>query len=341
MRICKMLVGFGIGAALIAAGGAAQAAAAPCAPGTPATLRIKAPSTLAYGRAASASLKDVWQPGTSGLWKYQTENGKPLSPVRWSFSPAEPGKALAHAFSYSKSNLEFEPRLLFRRRDGAGVITATWVQAREESLGFGQWAVVEECEMSVSQQITPIRGELASVEAEARAGLWPFRLIVACPSQGKEYGERIFRQTSSAPVHVQIAGAHQRKVVDLGDPCKERFVGRVKTHRWEAEALNWITGIRGGPRQAVSVGPTGITARPTRMRLRVMQAGVVIASGRFKLREWETHLRVVHEGTDAFVNFCIDQNRVIHSSNGRLYCSSGGKWRTLAFDLHWSLSRRT
>jgi hypothetical protein len=36
--------------------------------------------------------------------------------------------------------------------------------------------------------------------------------------------------------------------------------------------------------------------------------------------------KTIWEGTDAFVNYCIDHSRPIHSQGGRLYCTTTGRY---------------
>jgi hypothetical protein len=36
--------------------------------------------------------------------------------------------------------------------------------------------------------------------------------------------------------------------------------------------------------------------------------------------------KTIWQGTDAFVNYCIDHLRPIHSKGGRLYCTTTGKY---------------
>lgn len=47
----------------------------------------------------------------------------------------------------------------------------------------------------------------------------------------------------------------------------------------------------------------------------------------------------IYEGTDAFVNYCIDKGREIRSRNGRLFCWRVGAWETVGWSFAFHYSR--
>lgn len=57
-----------------------------------------------------------------------------------------------------------------------------------------------------------------------------------------------------------------------------------------------------------------------RFRYRISSAGVLLQSGTIVARTRLVGGGTFYEGSDEFVNYCIDENRPIHSAGGRLYC---------------------
>jgi hypothetical protein len=80
--------------------------------------------------------------------------------------------------------------------------------------------------------------------------------------------------------------------------------------------------------------PVGTTATPSRrvVAWRMYAQGSVIGTGRFAVTSWYSGgARKIWQGTDDFVNICIDKTQHIRSQGGRLYCYYGGKtnWATI------------
>ena len=66
------------------------------------------------------------------------------------------------------------------------------------------------------------------------------------------------------------------------------------------------------------------------------QAGRKLVFGYFKVVTYSSRSRFIYEGSDAFVNYCIDSGQKIESSGGKLYCWYPGYHHTYVTSLHWS-----
>jgi hypothetical protein len=314
MRRRAMLVVVPILCCVAAALLAAPASAAPCPPEVSAALALHAPERAAYERGFSAHISRPF-----------TEERVDVEGLRISFQPASKGGKLASAFTASpdppKAEFEgFETRTLwFASGDGPGLLTARWTQGDHET------GVV--CEESQSIEIRPIRGRLSPVHAELRweKGSHEFTLEMPCAAGKKEE----FEMVSPAPVLVTIKGADGRKIARVPDVCLESRFKAFETRNWA------IYRTLVGDNVGIQVSSFGVR-RPALMRFEVRQAGQLTAQGRFRIWDQSRPSRRIYEGSDAFVNYCIDETREIRSSHGRLYCVYPGYYRTLASDLHWS-----
>lgn len=291
-----------------------RAAAALCPPEAAAALVLHAPERAAYERGFSAHISRPF-----------TEGRVDVEGLRISFQPASKGSKLASAFTANpnppKTEFEgFETRTLwFARGDGPGMLTASWTQSDRET-GVA-------CEESKSIEIRPIRGRLSHVSAELRweKGSREFTLDLSCPAGKKEE----FELASPAPVLVTIKGADGRKIARVPDVCLESSFKAFETQHWA------IYRTLVGDNVGIQVSSFGVR-KPALMRFEVRQAGQLTAQGRFRIWDRSRPSRRIYEGSDAFVNYCIDETREIRSSHGRLYCVYPGYYRTLASDLHWS-----
>lgn len=71
---------------------------------------------------------------------------------------------------------------------------------------------------------------------------------------------------------------------------------------------------------AVHIRVTRRTSGQVRVRYRVAVAGALIETGVLSTRVHWYPGHDVYEGTDEFVNYCIDESRTVYSRGGRLYC---------------------
>ena len=291
-----------------------RAAAALCPPEALPAFSLVAPERAAYERGFSAYISGG----------FEAEN------LRISFQPELKGDKLASAFTANPPKAKYEddeyetPTLWFARGDGPGILTASWTQKNWEDRVFGGGV----CEESESIEIRPIRGRLSKVGAELRweKGSTEFTLDLPCSAGKKEE----FEIVSPAPVLVSIRGAGGRKVVRVPDVCLESRFRTFETKYWQAYRSSLLVGEKAG----IQVSSFGVR-RPALMRFEVRQAGQLTARGRFRIWDRSRPSRRIYEGSDAFVNYCIDETRKIRSSHGRLYCVYPGYYRTLASDLHW------
>lgn len=326
MRRRTTLIAAGVVCHIAAALLTASASAAPCPPGTPAAFSIKAPATVAVGRKFTAEFSSTSSEG----WSATAGEGL-LAPAALSFAPVSPGAHLSGAFTTSTTrSYTTSPPIRFKRGDEAGRLSASWTQSRGTQ--GSKYAPYEECEASTSAIVTPIRGELTQVQATIvhEFGDSDFRLVMPCRSRDGD-----ITQASTAPLKFEFRGAGARRHFSLSDVCEYTSTGTLKTRNW------WIpAGENARGAQTLTLELFSIARKPVVMHFQVSQASELLASGHFKVRTRYKPSRTIFEGSDAFINYCIDHTRTLHSHHGRLYCVYPGYLREIAFDLHWRDVRR-
>lgn len=319
---------------------ASQSAAAPCPPGTPAAFELAAPSTVAYGRTFRAQFSATSSEGWYSWGSAIGMDGVLIQPGTLSFGSVSPGGRLADQFTKAITK-EFgqSPPVAFHPREGAAQFTASWTQAR--GTPESRFEPFEECQEARSVETRPIRGNVAQVRAAVvrELGDSVFRLSVACPGE-KEPEGGFFNITRAwtAPVSIEIRGAGAKRKTTLPDICEFDYRQRLKARPWHAELEPRSRGERSIGEQALTVEPNFSNRGAVLMHFRVKQGPQLLAAGRFQMEGRFRASRKIWEGSDAFVNFCIDKTRMLRSYHGRLFCVYPGFLRYYAFGLHLSKS---
>jgi hypothetical protein len=298
------------------------AATAPCPPGTPLAQTILAPPTVAFGRKFTAKLEYVNETGWFSV-----------GPANFSYGPITGGGPIAGEFIRSVSGVDdLSPEIVFTRGAAPGKFSASWIQ--ETGSKSTKPPTYVECEATTSASPTPIVGKLSPVRPRIvnENGDSSFNLVARCPER-QRFSDVEVTQPSTAPVKLELRGAGSHGTAKTLDVCNWTWEGTLKTRAWS---------VRGG--SSLDSGSQWLTVesgllearRPSRMRFRGSQAGVELAKGRFSMI-WEIEgWHTIFDGTDAFVNYCIDEGRTIRSTNGRLHCRYPGYFRQRTFGLHWS-----
>lgn len=310
-----------VAAAVLAA--PAESAAAPCPAGTFPAVSVYSDTLIAYGREVRPGIDP-----TSSQWK-------PVGSVQLTFAAADPAKPISHPFTYVHPSVgtSFDyagPPIKFERGDGSGRLEATWTQRNSQT--------AEQCDMSEALGLTPVEGALAWAWAfkTSSPGLngsnQSLKIRIHCSSLvidpiTLEPLELDSGSASPAPIEVTVRGGGGKRTTVLSDQCEGIW------NRQRAHTRRWRISARG---TAVEIGHQGRSRRaPLSLRFKVTQAGVSLARGRFRMATISSTGYTIWEGTDAFVNVCINRGFTIYSSGGRLYCETPRVRRTVIYGLHW------
>jgi hypothetical protein len=226
------------------------------------------------------------------------------------------------------------PELSIPRGEGPGVFSASLTQGWGAK--YAHPPTYKECNSSTSVTVTPIQGALTEPQPgiayrEGFASSY-FRLVLSCPWEGFED----FSQASTAPIMVSIGGGGAHRRLKIPDVCPEYGlvedgIPSVRTRVWGMHPGEAKTGL------ALILRPRTLQPRhPVTMRFSITQTGKSLGSGRFKMEKYSQPSRFIYEGSDAFVNYCINHAQEINSSEGRLYCFYPGYHRAYTSALHWS-----
>jgi hypothetical protein len=254
--------------------------------------------------------------------------------VTFSFAAAIPGVALPSTFTEAFDGsavigYKESPPVTLNHGDSPGVFTASWTQAIG-GLKLSKQKEQIECQASASATVAPAQGELATAKPGYRyKGLSTFfELRLNCP-----YGKfEDFSQTSTAPVLVKMEGGKQRTRLKYLDICETNgFL--VKAQYWKFTEFAFESSSLYV--HSLVLLPRNLRGRAIRMHFEVRQAGEKLAYGNFKVTTHSQPGRTIYQGTDAFVNYCIDTGQELRSSSGKLQCYYPGRYRATIHDAHW------
>ena len=326
MRIGKLLVGFGVGTALIAAqepliASAAAATEPVCAGSEAGLVSVAAPKKVAIGRSFDFSVSKraerypELEPGIEDEERFI--EGVTLST----------DKGQSHdSFKIHRSEESFtDPG--FNSVGEKETITTSWSVRdtgwTEPSPHADYVPFSNTCQESTVNTVHSVRGEPAQISASLKKSEGSRELAVEarCPKP--------LRVASMSPVVVTVGNVQGERSLVIPDACRD---GRFQSVDGPHFSL-YLEGL--APRQRVSVGVFGLK-NWSRFTFTAKQGGRLLGRGSFLARAIERPARRIYEGSDAYINYCIDELRTLHSLNGRLYCSTTGDYRALASSLHWS-----
>ncbi len=257
----------------------------PCDPESPSARTVKSlPPQLAWDTQIETELE------------FNSAPGDPVIPVGYdalaSFEAADPEVPITQPFS----NRSDPPNVVFRKGDGAGIVTWTWPEGPDY---FGE----PTCERSVAQTVTTFRGLMPTMRIRgSRRRQVHFRPTELCQD---------FWTAAVGRVAIAVHGAGGKKSLAKIDQCGGGWTGR------RARARQWAL-VR--DERTVAFEPKMTEEGTFKFRYRAAVAGFVIDRGRFTFRTDITRPERVWEGTKRYTRFCIDRNRKIRSAGGRSYC---------------------
>jgi hypothetical protein len=121
----------------------------------------------------------------------------------------------------------------------------------------------------------------------------------------------------------------QRHVLWTPDVCKvewrEARVPRLTTLAWSFRGEDEVTGEPASTAESnIEIGfdwsESGGVIPRTKYRVTVVTRDQRVSRRLLAEASRNGHYERVYEGTDAFVNYCIDRSKEIRSANGRLFC---------------------
>jgi hypothetical protein len=188
-------------------------------------------------------------------------------------------------------------------------------QTTVETFGTSGAETAVTCDQSVSQPVNAVAGQTPTFKYHNEAEDFHVSTnefaaaMVLNPPAGNCWLQ------SAGQLTAVLSGEHRRAVVDL-TPCYD--LGRFPTlpgltfeNETSSSAKGWEIGL---------FAPALNRAYNYRYSLTVRFGATVLFSGQvFSSRIWSPGERI-YQGTDGFVNTCIDKHYTIYSANLRLYC---------------------
>jgi hypothetical protein len=271
-----------------------QAATEPCDPARIALLRISAPAEVAVGRPARATEKE----GHDWDWFLDRET------VRGSFVPAVAEGALAFGYRDMEPTDSYPPAwpIRFAEGDGSAVVGVAYEEYRFVSSGE------ERCRRLVTTAVNPIEGRPPSLSRSVWSGGGEVQISIDKPFRWK------CLRAAAGPVRVTFRGPGGARTVAINDQCGHLTTTGGRRRGWRLRGR-----LRYGTFDATFKDLFRQTGQRT-FRYKARFGGQTLASGRFIVRTKRTPGYRIYEGTDAFINVCINDLRRIWSSGGRLYC---------------------
>jgi hypothetical protein len=122
------------------------------------------------------------------------------------------------------------------------------------------------------------------------------------------------------PATLTVSDGRATRSVGVRDQCVFNSLGN--TSKVTRSAKSWY--VTASPLTGFALAYTGLTSASFRYRLSV--GNEVVRKGTLTAHVRSTPDRIIWEGTDDFVNVCINQLRKIRSKNLRLYCVAPGSY---------------
>jgi hypothetical protein len=270
-----------------------------CDAGRAPELSLAAPARLAYGRSATADAGD--NSDSESFW-YADD-----STVRASFRSSDPSRPLTFGFTdaFPADTYFKDWPVRFADGDVSGAVSMTYREY--ESAPYP--ASNGECMRTLERSVEAIRGRAPSVSLDRALGRVEFEV----------YRPSACHRAAMGEVSITVSHGRTRRTVALNDQCGH-FTSRggAAYRKWE---------LRASARYGFRTAQFRDLRRRTGQwdyRYRITALGRTMKTGRFRVITRYRRAYRIWEGTDAFVNVCINDLRRIWSSGGRLYCDEPG-----------------
>lgn len=293
----------------------AQAAAAPCSAANPKAVQIVPPAEILFGRQTEipVTAEDAIYTGEWGL-----SGGAWGGEVQFTASSADPAAPISHPFAqtvvptvhgYEYYDIDELPTLLLELGDGPAQLSATWEQ-------YQQGDSYQSCTATTSVVVSGVSGGDPPRRVKAIADLEYSIDRRRSPRYFTWWEEWVeFEVTPAKPAHaaisaltVQVKGAGDVRTMSLADQGDERWTSR----RWGAKRWHLAPSGRFIPNPNLR--------ETERFRFVMRFGGQVINRGSFRVDYERAFSERIWEGSDAFINVCINSTRRLFSRHHRLYC---------------------
>lgn len=129
------------------------------------------------------------------------------------------------------------------------------------------------------------------------------------------------------PVVFRVSGAGATRSITLTDQCNPAWQPE------EAKGNGWSLSVSEYKGYFVEFMPNFNTSGKRRLHYRVTWNNTTLQHGQFIVYSHHYPAHRVWEGTDAFVNYCIDKTKKLYSENLRLYCTEPA-WTDTTMSIH-------
>lgn len=168
-----------------------------------------------------------------------------------------------------------------------------------------------ECQRVMRKNVPPVIGDPPSLEIESYSGLGEVYFFVP------RYEAEDCVTAAVGEVRLTISQARTRRTTLISDQCGLVRKRGGRGRRWR---LLGRTDRSTGRFEMKFKDRRRSTGRRV-FRYRLSFRGKTLRKGKFAIKTRYRRGYRIWEGRDAFVNVCINDNRTIYSSGGRLYCN--------------------
>lgn len=302
MRSTAMAVAAALSCWLASGDYANGQATSPCEPSVPPALKVRTPPpALSW----NTPLKPSWQDD------FDAPNLS-LGPVEVTWAAADPTKAISEPLAYSGT---VPPRrsVYFKEGDGAAVLTYSW-----EETPFPFDDGTPGCTRTVSQMVRPIAGTPPTAAVrKTRTGL-----VMKVGQLCRDYYTAI-----AGTVSISVSSRGRRTAITRNDQCSKRWANKTDLPRGGEWSLRRFA-------DRVLFVPDFQKSGKSNLEFSIRARDEILVAGRFTIDTSITPSRRIYEGTDAFVNYCINESVRIWSHNGRLYCQTPKRARYRLTSFH-------
>ena len=302
---------------LLPAGAQAQDEA-PCDTAKPPNLVLEVPARPAFGRSTSIKLALTGADSRS----YYTL-GEHIS-----VQAADATRPISRPVEEDVTSVgDRTTTVTFGTGDGPAAVNARWLERIDDEPG-NRYSY-HYCSRTASAAIAPVLGRLPSVSVRRESlGL----TVVARDAAAVESGCSL---AALVPLTLEVSGAGQRGSFTVGDPC-----GALISTSLDSSGAFSRSGRSTGPvfrlkhddSGSITVDALGTRDAVRRFSYTARLGMTKVASGRFWIKIEHYGGYDIYEGTDEFINTCINDTHRLYSRNGRLYCHiPGGTIQTFAY----------
>jgi hypothetical protein len=271
----------------------------PCPTGTAPALILKAPPRVAFGRATTVEFADTTAPGAAFA-----------STTSVAITAADPSRPISRPTTQDYISVpgQSDPFVL-APGDGPALVTATWDE-------FGSTS----CRRTASAVVQPVTGKKPTAKFDRDGGYFSAELLE--PS----YQTKDCEMWAPARLSLEVTNPGQRGTYVAGDPCTlTGAFGEAEKGRARGTIDGDLFKMSGyGNGGLVNLYPRGFTPAVRKFAYVVRIGTREVKRGHFWIRIRNNSDTVIYEGTDDFVNICINGNHTIRSHNRQLYCAIDG-----------------